>query len=48
MITRLRAPSPSVATFSSIAATAPRSRSTNVQWAAPRDSASMPSAPLPA
>ena len=39
---------PSVAMFSSIAATAPRSRSTNVQCAAPRDSASMPSAPLPA
>ena len=36
------------AMFSSIAASAARSRSTNVQCAAPRESASMPSAPLPA
>ena len=43
-----RSRSPSVSRFARSAVSAARSRSTNVQCAAPRDNASMPSAPDPA
>src|SRR5262245_9587252 len=46
--TRLRDSSPSCSRFPRRYRTTLRSRSTNVQWAAPRDRASMPSAPVPA
>jgi hypothetical protein len=43
-----RTPAPSVAMFSRMSFCATRPSSTNTAWAAPRDNASSPSAPVPA